>query len=69
MTNSDLYNHLRLSGIPSPIAALAADMISAKADELWLGNDEAVTELANDFIRLYGIEGDNSLETLKGMLI
>lgn len=69
MNNNQLYNHILGAGVPSPYAAQAADMISATANEAWLGNLETVSELANDFIRLYGIEGDKSLETLKGKLV
>lgn len=69
MTNDELYNHFLAAEIPSAIAALAADAISAKVDELWLGQPDAVKELANTFIELYKAEGKKSLETLEGKLI
>lgn len=72
MNNSQLYNHFRLSGIPSPLATQAADAISEKYDEFLAVdslNAAAVLELANDFIKLYAIEGDESLETLKAKLV
>lgn len=72
MNNSQLYNHFRLSGIPSPLAAQAADAISEKYDEFLAVdslNAAAVLELANDFINLYPIEGDKALVTLRKMLV
>lgn len=69
MTNSELYNYFLAAKIPSRIAALAADAISLKSDELWLGDTFAVKELAETFIELYSIEGDLSLETLGEMLV
>lgn len=69
MTNDALYNHFLSAEIPSAIAALAADAISAKVDELWLGQPSAVGELANDFIKLYGISGDSALSELKARLV
>lgn len=69
MNNNELYNHFLAAEIPSAIAALAADAISAKVDELWLGQPDAVKELANDFIKLYGISGDNALSELKARLV
>lgn len=69
MNNDALYNHFLAAKIPSAIAALAADAISAKVDELWLGNPDAVRELASDFVKLYGISGDNALSELEARLV
>lgn len=69
MSQNQLFNHILGAGVPSEYAKDAADMISAKCNEAWLGNNEAVTELADTFIKLYAIEKEQSLVTLKRKLV
>lgn len=76
MTNSDIYNHFRLAGIPSATVAQAADAISAHVEDMFSNSDKSyrlhngwMLELLNDFVNLYGVNAETALVELEKRLI
>lgn len=76
MTNSDIYNHFRLAGIPSATAARAADAISAHVEDMFSNSDKSyklhngwMLELLQDFVNLYAVNAETALVELKARLV
>lgn len=72
MSNHQIYWELRTQGLPSPIAAQAADLISAKYDEFAAPDSlsaDSLKGLIASTVALYQAEGDTCIETLKQELI